>query len=253
MSLENKLFDRLKMIGGGKESIVGLGIDCIEPITKHQFIKTVSYLNLNDLTDNNLILVYKGIILAESTKNWYDGSVDVSIPVYFEIKRRGLDKDLMIADFALRHTSNPYIPFGNMYVGVRSKAGYLLELELKKESIERNNKQVARVKGRKKRRSLALAELRKLSFDERGLLRKKLLEKYSAFSHEERLKIVADDEKYPPEYYPVEWFKINDAIVASLPFDLVRKLHDKLSTKTLGPWKQFARKLKKRDPDKIFW
>jgi len=39
MSIEDKLFDRFKMIGSGEESIVSLDIDCIGPITKHQFIK----------------------------------------------------------------------------------------------------------------------------------------------------------------------------------------------------------------------
>ena len=65
-----------------------------------------------------------------------------------------------------------------------------------------------RVEGRKERRAEAIAELRKLSKEQRGDILKELIGKYSTSSPVERMELIANDIKYPPEYYPVEWVNL---------------------------------------------
>ncbi|WP_300435995.1 hypothetical protein [Christiangramia sp.] len=87
--------------------------------------------------------------------------------------------------------------------------------------------------------------MRKLSFEERGSVRAKYLEEYRSATNQQRLEIIASDEKYPPEYYPPEWSCISEEQIRELPIDLVKKLYDKLSTKTKGEWRRFSQKLQK--------
>ncbi len=220
-----------------------------EPVELREAFKQSKY----TIADDDLVHIFKGWILMESKFRWSGGSVTGSIDVYREIQIRGLDKDLEIADFALRNSDNPYVPFGTAYYGLKCKEDYLFYLQIKKVNIERNNETVCRVVGRKKERSQAIAVLRKLTHGKRGRIRSELLKKYSCLSIVEKLQIIATDETYPPEYYPVEWVSISEDDMSKLPNDLIQKLHDKLSTKTKGQWKRFALQLKKRDPDNIKW
>lgn len=74
-----------------------------------------------------------------------------------------------------------------------------------------------------------------------------LLEKFAHKTARERLEAIASDIKYPPELYPTEWIEITRDEIENLPTELIRKLYDKLSTKTRGKWKRFAIALKEFD------
>ena len=63
----------------------------------------------------------------------------------------------------------------------------------------------------------------------------------------EKLETIVVDKTFPPEYYPTDWIKFPKEEIEKLPIDLIKKLYDKLSTKTKGEWKRFARELEKLD------
>lgn len=202
-------------------------------------------------SDSELISVFKALVLIEKELKWIGGSVAGAIWVYKIIENRGLDKDYKLADYGLRHSENPYIPFGSSYYGKRTIEDYF---KFKREkAIENrlrancNEKILIRVKGRKERRAAAIAELRKLSKEERGKIRNELLETYADATVYEKLTLIAENKKYPPEYYPLEWISIPMEEIEKLPIELIRKLYDKLSTKTKGEWKRFGQKLEKLD------
>jgi hypothetical protein len=204
---------------------------------------------ITKLTDEDLIFVFKALVRLEKELEWIGGSVAGAIWVYGVIQKRGLDEDYKIADFGLRNCDNPWVPFGGSYFGIRTIDEYFtyksaLVKEKEKKAIQ-YEKTLNRVKGRKERRSSQIAELRKLSNEERGNIKKALLNKYQNATNLEKLKLIADDEIYPPEYYPNEWVKISIEEVEILPIELIKQLYDKLSTKTKGEWKQFAKKLEK--------
>lgn len=203
------------------------------------------------LSDIELISVFKALVRIEKELNWIGGSVAGAIWVYKIIENRFLDEDYKIADYGFRNCENPWVPFGSSYYGKRTIEDYL---KFKREkAIEnrlrtnRNEKILIRVKGRNERRALAIAELRKLSKEERGKIRNELLKTYANATINEKLTLIAENKKYPPEYYPLEWIYIPIEEIEKLPIELIRQLYDKLSTKTKGEWRRFGQKLEKLD------
>jgi hypothetical protein len=203
------------------------------------------------LDDTDLVNLFKGLVIIERELKWTGGSVAGAIWVYRVIQERRLDNDNEIADFGLRNCDNPWVPFGSSYYGNRTAKDYFSfreeKAKIKVVKADRYDKVLRRVEGRKEKRVEAIAELRKLSKEQRGEILKNLLEKYSTSTTKQRLEIIADDLKYPPEYYPLEWINLTTEEIQKLPIELIKKLYDKLSTKTKGQWKRFAHELEKLD------
>lgn len=204
-----------------------------------------------NLSDADLISVFKALVFIERELNWIGGSVAGAIWVYGVIQSRGLDREHKIADFGLRNCDNPWIPFGGSYYGSRTIEDYFSYRTAKtsetKVKADRYEKVLRRVEGRKEKRAEAIAELRKLSTEQRGEILNKLLEDYKDTNTIEKLKLIASDKIYPPEYYPKEWISLSNEEIEKLPLELINKLYDKLSTKTMGEWKRFAQELAKLD------
>lgn len=209
---------------------------------------------ISDTSDTDLIFIFKGLVNLERELKWLGGSVAGAIWVYSIIKNRGLDNDYHIADFGLRNSENPWIPFGSAYygkLGERTASEYFAnkreKARIKAIKADRYEKVLNRVEGRKEKRTAAIAELRKLTKQQRGELRTEFLAKYSNATTKEKLEVMANDNVFPPEYYPAEWISIPSEEIQELPIELVKKLYDKLSTKTKGQWKRFAHELQKLD------
>lgn len=204
-----------------------------------------------NLSDIELIAVFKGLVNIEKGLKWIGGSVAGAIWVYDVIQNRGLDREYKIADFGLRNCDNPWVPFGGSYYGKRTIEDYFAYRTAKandsREKADRYDKVLKRVEGRKEKRISAIAELRKLSNEKRGEIRNELLEKYKSATTVKKLELIAADKIFPPEYYPTEWISISTEQICELPTDLIKKLYDKLSTKTKGEWKRFAHELEKLD------
>ncbi|TAL81165.1 MAG: hypothetical protein EPN88_00715 [Bacteroidetes bacterium] len=182
--------------------------------------------------------MFKGLVKTENEFKWIGGSFAGAIWIYRIIIERNLDTDYKIADFGFENCENPYVPFGSSYYGNRTSKDYFEYRNQKaKESIikaEKYSKVLRRVEGRKEKRKQAIAELRKLTNEERGQIIEELKQKYLTHSNLEKLTVMANDEVYPPEYYPREWIEISPEEIKTLPIDLIKKLYDKLSTKTMG-------------------
>ena len=201
--------------------------------------------------DFQLVWLFKGLVILERELKWIGGSVAGAIWVYRMIQEASLDKEFKIADFGLRNCDNPWVPFGNSYSGKRTITDYFAYRSGKsKESAikyARYEKVLKRVERRKEKRITAIAELRKLSKEQRGEIRTEFLEKYKNATTTEKLETIARDKIFPPEYYPTDWIKLPLEEIEKLPIDLIKKLYDKLSTKTKGDWKRFAHELQKLD------
>lgn len=204
-----------------------------------------------NLSDTELILVFKALVCIESQLKWIGGSVAGAIWVYGVIQNRGLDRDYKIADFGLRNCDNPWVPFGGSYYGKRTIEDYFSFKKAKasesKQKVGHYEKILKRVEGRKKKRAEEIAELRKLSVEKRGEIRNELRYKYKDATTLEKLELIASDTKFPPEYYPKDWILISKDEIEILPLELIKKLYDKLSTKTKGDWKRFAHEIEKID------
>lgn len=201
--------------------------------------------------DIQLVWLFKGLVILERELKWNGGSVAGAIWVYRMIQEANLDKDFQIADFGLRNCDNPWVPFGNSYYGKRTITDYFAyRSEKSKESAIKHDRYelfLKRAEGRKEKRISAIAELRKLSKEQRGEIRAELLEKYKNATTIEKLETIASDKIFPPEYYPTDWIKLPVEEIEKLPTELIKKLYDKLSTKTKGEWKRFSHELQKHD------
>jgi hypothetical protein len=202
-------------------------------------------------TKSDIIYLYKGLILVESEFDLLGSSVSPCIYLYKLINSENLDPNYELADWALVNTKNPYVPFGTWNYSLKSTSDYFLFMSNKaKESQSRQeqyNKVLLRVSERKIKRKNAIAALRKLSFEERSVIKDQLLKKYENLSTIQKLEIIAKDTVYPPEYYPIDWIRLSDEDIALLPNYLIKDLYDKLSSSTKGQWKRFAIQLSKYD------
>lgn len=61
------------------------------------------------LDDDNLILLFKGIVQVENKLKWIGGSVAGGIWIYRNIENRKLDESLQLAKWANENTNNPYL------------------------------------------------------------------------------------------------------------------------------------------------
>lgn len=74
--------------------------------------------------DKQLVWLFKGMVILERELNWYGGRTSAAIDIYKIIQKRGYDRDHNVADWALRNSDNPWIPFGEEYHGKRAIDDY---------------------------------------------------------------------------------------------------------------------------------
>ena len=237
------------------------GTDITADKSLYTYFKSRDYLNrqhgdtwrsaVEEVSDEDLISLFNGLVRVERELMWIGGSVAGAIWVYNIIAQRRLDSEYSIADFGVRNCDNPWVPFGGSYYGRRTIKDYFAHQQEKHRisviKADRYEKVLTRVTGRKHKRAAAIAELRKLTTEERGQARLELLEKFASKTPKERLEAIANDNIYPPEYYPSEWTDIPRQEIEGLPTEIIKKLYDKLSTKTRGKWRRFADCLKEFD------
>jgi hypothetical protein len=100
-----------------------------------------------------------------------------------------------------------------------------------------------RNKRNRENRLIEIQNFRKLSYTEVENIQNKLRKQHMNSSIEKRLKTIVDDLKYPPEYYPIDWFKLSDVEINRCDLELIQKLIDKLHVKVRGERKKFKTKL----------
>lgn len=110
----------------------------------------IKYLDLRNklltFSNENLINIFRGLVIIGNYFNWGVDSGSEAIFIYRLIRERKLDRDLKIADWAFLNSQNPYIPFGSAgnirhssrdaYDYVRN-SGMQYSLDLTQEIIEK--------------------------------------------------------------------------------------------------------------------
>jgi hypothetical protein len=125
-------------------------------LTKEGISRRVSLSgNWKSLSDDQLLLLFKGLVILE--EYWFSngdhiGSTTDTKFVYSEIRRRSLDSDYSIGNWAFQYSSNPYVPIDT---GNRHGATTLYELfewqRAFSERIQRESEDSAKRKEEKKR------------------------------------------------------------------------------------------------------
>jgi hypothetical protein len=77
------------------------------------------------LTNDMLILVFKGIVVVEKHFQWRHCSAATGVYMYKEIQKRKLDTNLELANWSFLYSDNSYIPFGSAgNIRFKSKNAY---------------------------------------------------------------------------------------------------------------------------------
>ncbi|GHV58101.1 hypothetical protein FACS189460_5520 [Deltaproteobacteria bacterium] len=201
------------------------------------------------LGDMELVNLFKGLIVAEQCFTDWGGSANSSKFLYREIIKRGLDNNQRLADFALRKSNNPYVPFDTgmrpLYITIDEFRAWKCMRDLNIENFIAESKRRHHLRQeRKEKRKAATSELRKLSYEERNKIIKDLSNQFQKATVNEKLELMANDQVFPPEYYPKDWIKITEEEIFNLPLPLASNLRYKLFPPLIGEWKRFAQKLR---------
>lgn len=78
----------------------------------HDLYKIDEIIKFNDLTDEDLLDVFVGLVQVEKDFAFKCGSTTPTWRVYQEVSIRDLDKHLIFANWAFLYTNNDYTPFG---------------------------------------------------------------------------------------------------------------------------------------------
>ena len=260
-SINNKTIDRndiqnLIVLGMGKRTdsrnIIMKSVDLRKKSKMLMILNDELLEHARKLSDEDLSYLYMGLIHLERDSKYGGGSVSSSIFIYRIIMERGIDSDHSLADYGLKYSSNPYVPFGHNYDGEKSYSAYVEHMAQKKKhrvNNEKIEKEIhERVQARKDKRKNAIAELRKLDREDLKVIREKLKEQYADSSIEEKFTVMVNDEKYPPEYYPIEWAIVSNEDIDNVSEKLLHQLYHKLSVKSpIGHWKRLCKLLSKYD------
>lgn len=86
-------------------------------------------LEIGELEDVRLILLFKGLVIAEKELLWHCGSTTPAAHIYQDIRSRNLDKNYSIANWAFQYSNNEYIPFGSRRHGESTAYEYVQRRE----------------------------------------------------------------------------------------------------------------------------
>lgn len=92
----------------------------------HDLYKIENQINFNTLEDDVLLDVFVGMVQAEKDLDFCCGSTTPTWKIYHIISSRGLDPNLIFANWAYQYTNNEYTPLG---FGNRHGASSVYELE----------------------------------------------------------------------------------------------------------------------------
>lgn len=98
---------------------------CFCPYGSSEAYRIYDMLDIDALADKDLILLFKGLVIAEKELSWKCGATTPASRIYDEICRLGLDTDYALADWAFQYSDNEYIPFGFIRHGEKNAYEYL--------------------------------------------------------------------------------------------------------------------------------
>jgi len=183
---------------------------------------------LKSFTDNELINIFKGLIIAEQCYSQLCGSATVGKFLYIEIGNRNLDDNLKIANWAYTTTRNGYIPFdSNGNIRAKSKDAYEFIQNSQEYSIQIDNEQ----EGKEKRLLMKKNEglIKTLSQKENEIITLKSRLELAKLSRTKIANKVINDNSKPVYYYSYEIETlINDKSVDKILLEnILRKFKEK--------------------------
>jgi hypothetical protein len=225
------------------------GFDWVNRVSCNAWTAAVS-----GLTGSDLERLTRGLVIAEEQINWVGGSVSGAIWVFHALQAKDQSACEDLADWCLRYSTNPYIPFGSYRGGCRSLEGYGEFVENR--SRRRNRAQQERALAEEHR---AMREWLRVREHRRTLTiqkadseaRSTLMTEMALLDPVHRLRLIALDDLHPPDYYPPEFFSTDASFLSGLkPQELDALLTKYASQRWWKRWQREAEKFRASIADK---
>lgn len=160
-----------ELIGIGRIGIIqedGVLVGAFPHCSSHAY-KIHDEERISKYSDEEIISLFKGLVIAEKELHWHCGSTSPAAHVYQIITSKQLDPEYLLADWAFQFSDNEYVPFGFIRHGERTAHEYInwrneyqnrliqerldkeerkrqkqaraLEIKKKKEAIDERNRQ----------------------------------------------------------------------------------------------------------------
>lgn len=204
-----------------------------------------------NLSEEDHTSLAKGLVIAENHFGWCGGSVAAGIWIYSSFARRFPASADELANWMLKHSNNPYIPFGSDRGTCRSLDEYHEMRRL--DSIRRDDsKRSAELANDKARAAEAvrhrLGEYRQAISQAESAARQAILNELSSLPPEDRIAHIALDDTNPLEFYPPGLLdpppSLSEPFV-NWAFDVVC---EKASTRHSGPWRRWLQTVSSDNP-----
>lgn len=111
MEDSKRIVNTLRRIGEGN-IILDADKDLFSSFYPHSLYHLGNCINFESLDDQNLLLVFVGLVRIETELKFRQGSTTPVWRIYAIIEQRGLDPHLLYANWAFQCADNEYIPFG---------------------------------------------------------------------------------------------------------------------------------------------
>lgn len=164
--------------------------------------------HVESLTNISLINLFKGIVLFElKYANKVMGvcgygSTTPAPYIYRVIEKRGIDKELLLADWAFQITENPYVPFGmRNRLGAKNAHEYkMLQLLREKEMLRHQALLEEQIHVSNKYRKIS-KQLKMKMHDNKMKYEREISNIFSLLTPKEQIKIILSNESHNIYYY----------------------------------------------------
>jgi len=205
------------------------------------------------LATADLAALVRGVTIAEEgLLGWSGGSVSAAIWVFRKLQERDAVLAEEMADWVLRHTTNPWLPFGTQNFGACSLAEYRNRSAHRQQQIkegldaqEASERRAAEFREKLTRQRHRAAQLWRTE------TRAAFLRTLEALPIPEQLAQLARDQEFPPQWYPTKLASAaTPDVLAQLDEDIRLALLEKLKGRHRGPWGSFKTRLRASLGDK---
>jgi len=196
-------------------------------------------------SDDHEMLV-RGLAVAEKGLRWCGGSVSAVIWTYRSFETKAPERANALADWMLKYSDNPYVPFGYSRGSACSLDEVRRQNEARRERSEahkkREKQQQEQAAIRRCKRADHAAEHVRIQ-QARSVERENVLGELGDAPLVSRLKRIASDLQHPPSWYPDDWAELTDEEISNLPNALINHLKARLADRKRGPWRRLYRRL----------
>lgn len=200
------------------------------------------YVVAETLDQANHSALARGLVIAEEALHWCGGSVAAAIWVFRSFHRKFPQASAPLAEWMLKHSTNPWVPFGTD----RSNARSLSEYHKLQEAWERRKSESHKAAAQRElmaeeRRSKRLRDgvERSQASKARGMSRLERFAQLESMPLKERLERIANDTENSLHYYEPRLLAGDFTALDTEGRDALKTLCERASAVHRGPWRKW--------------